>query len=56
MSCGRTRVRMERFQKLEVLRQEKSQKNENLRSTEEYNGVSLRKEDFMSVVVTVRLL
>jgi hypothetical protein len=31
-------------------------RNENLRSTKEYNIVSLRKEDFMCVVVKVRIL
>jgi hypothetical protein len=39
-SCGRTRMRIGGVQ----------------RSKTEYNGVSLRKEDFMHAVVTVRLL
>jgi hypothetical protein len=39
-SCGRTRMRIEGVQ----------------RSTTEYNGVSLRKEDLMCAVVTLRLL
>jgi hypothetical protein len=35
---------------------QQSQKNENYIRTKEYNGVSLRKEDVMCAVVTVRLI
>jgi hypothetical protein len=45
------------YKRVEFLRRQSwKNENENLRSIKEYNGVSLRKEDLMCAVVTVRLL